>query len=345
MSQAGFAAPGAHLVKPGAMGFNGGMTLRSLVLIACALLGPAGQATAQTYPDRAVRIVVPFAAGGPADVLARILGEKLHAAWGQPVVVENRAGGGANIGTEYVARAAPDGYTLLLNASNHVINATLYDRIGYDPFRDFAPITEVASYMLVLVVHPSVPATSLAEFVALAKAKPGGVTVGNAGLGTPTHLSGALFAQAAGLDVVYVPYKGAAPANADLIGGQVMAMFNNPVNALPQVRAGGLRALAVTGAKRLGLMPELPTIAELGYPGYEASTWFGLFAPAKVPRDVAAKIHAEAARALQLPDVREKLVAQGFDVLGSTPEEFAAVLKSEHAKWGALIRSAGLKVE
>jgi tripartite-type tricarboxylate transporter receptor subunit TctC len=322
------------------------MTLRFLFLVACILLtGAGGAASAQTFPDRTVRIVVPFAAGGPADVLARVLGEKLHAAWGQPVVVENRGGGGANIGTEYVARAAPDGYTLLLNASNHVINANLYDRIGYDPFADFTPITEVASYMLVLVVHPSVPATSLAELVALARSKPGRLTVGNAGIGTPTHLAGALLAQAAGLDLVYVPYKGAAPANADLIGGQVMAMFNNPVNALPQVRAGGLRALAVTGARRLDLMPALPTIAELGYPGYEASTWFGLFAPAKAPRDVVMKIHAEAARALALPDMREKLAAQGFDVLGNTPEEFAAVLKSEHAKWGALIRSAGLKVE
>jgi tripartite-type tricarboxylate transporter receptor subunit TctC len=226
-----------------------------------------------------------------------------------------------------------------------VINASLYDKLGYDPFGDFAPITEIASYMLVLVVHPSVPATSLAELVALAKARPGRVTVGNAGLGTPTHLSGALFAQAAGLDLVYVPYKGAAPANADLIGGQVVAMFNNPVNALPQVRAGALRALAVTGAKRLSLMPELPTIAEQGYAGFEASTWFGLFAPAKVPRDVVARIHAEVARALQLPDVRDKLAAQGFDIFGNTPEEFAALLKSEHAKWGALIKSAGLKAD
>ena len=218
-------------------------------------------------------------------------------------------------------------------------------KLPFDPLTDFTPLTEIASYMLVLVVHPSVPATSLADFVALARSKPGRVTVGNAGIGTPTHLAGALFAQAASLDLLYVPYKGAAPANGDLIGGQVMAMFNNPVNALPQVRAGGLRALAVTGARRLDLMPALPTIADLGYPGYEASTWFGLFAPAKAPPDVVTKIHAEAARALALPDIRERLVAQGFDVLGNTPEEFAAVLKSEHAKWGALIRSAGLKAD
>jgi tripartite-type tricarboxylate transporter receptor subunit TctC len=337
------------LFKGIAVGFNRSMKSRPAwlkCLILCVLLGAtAERAAAQTYPDHPVRIVVPFAAGGPADVLARVLGEKLNLAWGQPVVVENRGGGGANIGAEFVARAAPDGYTLLLNASNHVINASLYDKLGYDPFADFAPITEIASYMLVLVVHPSVPATSLAELVALAKARPGRVTVGNAGLGTPTHLSGALFAQAAGLDLVYVPYKGAAPANADLIGGQVMAMFNNPVNALPQVRAGALRALAVTGAQRLSLMPELPTIAEQGYAGFEASTWFGLFAPAKVPRDVVARIHAEVARALQLPDVRDKLAAQGFDIFGNTPEEFAAILKSEHAKWDALIKSAGLKAD
>jgi tripartite-type tricarboxylate transporter receptor subunit TctC len=321
------------------------MTCARLWAIAlCAMLGVA-PASAQNYPTRAVRLVVPFSAGGPADVLARIVGDKLGAIWGQPVVVENRGGGGANIGAEFVARAAPDGYTLLLNASNHVINASLYDKLGYDPIRDFTPITEVASYMLVLVVHPSVPATTLAQFVALARARPGGVVVGNAGLGTPTHLAAALFGQIAGLDLVHVPYKGAAPASNDLLAGQVMAMFNNPVNALPQVRAGTLRALAVTGAKRLALMPDLPTVAESGYPNFEASTWYGLYAPARLPDGIMRKIYADLSRVLQLPDVRDKLAAQGWDVIGSAPEEFPAFLKSELDKWGALIRSAGLKAE
>jgi len=259
--------------------------------------------------------------------------------------VENRGGGGANIGTEYVARAAPDGYTLLLSASNHVINASLYDKIGYDPFGDFAPITEVASYMLVLVVHASVPATSLAEFVALAKAKPGRVTVANAGLGTPTHLSGALFAQAAGLDLTYVPYKGAAPANSDLLGGQVMAMFNNPVNALPQVKAQKLRALAVTGAQRLPLMPELPTVAESGYPGFEAGTWYGLFAPAGLPAEILAKISEHTVRALKDADVRDKLAPQGWDIIASSPRDFSAFLRAENDKWSRVVKGAGIKAD
>ncbi len=316
------------------------------LILGAVMLGAMSQpAGAQTFPDRQVRLVVPFAAGGPADTLARILSDKLGGFWGQPVVVENRAGGGANIGTEFVARAAADGYTLLLNPSNHVINAALYRKLGYDPLRDFTPIGELASYMLVLVVHPSVPATTLAEFVALVRTKPGRMAVGNAGIGTPTHLTSLLFAQAAGLDVVQVPYKGAAPASTDLLGGQVSAMFNNPVNALPQIRTGALRGLAVTGAKRLGLVPDLPTVSESGYPGFEASTWYGLFAPAGLPRNIVDKINADVVRALRLPDVEEKLAAQGWDVIGSAPDEFSAVLRSELDKWTKLIDGAGLRID
>jgi tripartite-type tricarboxylate transporter receptor subunit TctC len=316
-------------------------TILSVAILA-AVLQPAA---ALTYPTHAVRLVVPFAAGGPTDTLARILADKLSVAWGEPVVIENRAGGGANIGTELVARAAPDGYTLLLNASNHVINAGLYDKLPYDPIRDFTPITEVASYMLVLVVHPSVPVTTLGEFVALARAKPGSIAVGNAGMGTPTHLSAVMFAKAAGLDVLQVPYKGAAPANTDLLGGQVSAMFNNPVNALPQVRSGALRGLAVTGSKRLALVPDLPTIAESGYPGFEASTWYGLYAPAGLPREIVDKVNADVVNALNMPDVQEKLRAQGWNVIGSPPDEFAGFLRSELDKWIKLIRDAGLKAD
>jgi tripartite-type tricarboxylate transporter receptor subunit TctC len=320
-------------------------TLRTILLFAGVFATIHEPAVAETFPTRAVRLVVPFAAGGPADTLARILADKLSLAWGQPVVVENRGGGGANIGTEYVARAAPDGYTLLLNASNHVINAGLYEKLNYHPLRDFTPISEVASYMLVLVVHPSVPATTVGEFVAFAAARPGGLPVGNAGVGTPTHLAALLFAQAAGLDLVHVPYKGAAPANTDLLGGQVLAMFNNPVNALPQIRSGGLRGLAVTGTQRLALVPELPTVAESGYPGFEASTWYGLYGPAGLARDIVEKIHGETVKALNIPDVREKLSLQGWEVIGSTPDEFAKILQSELDKWTTLIKRAGLKVE
>jgi tripartite-type tricarboxylate transporter receptor subunit TctC len=284
--------------------------LTSLVLL-CILLLAAAPAAAETWPTHAVRIMVPFAAGGPADTLARVVGDKLSLAWGQPVVVENRGGAGGNIGAELAARAAPDGYTLLVNPSNHVINASLYDKLPYDPLADFTPLTEMASYMLVLVVHPSVPATTLAEFVAWARAQP----------------------------------KGLAIANADLLGGQVKAMFNNPINALPQIRAGSLRALAVTGRERLALLPDVPTVAEQGYPGFEASTWYGLFAPAGVRPALAAKISADAIAALKLPDVQEKLSQQGFDVIAGDPSAFAALLKTELAKWAVVIKAVGLKGE
>jgi tripartite-type tricarboxylate transporter receptor subunit TctC len=317
--------------------------LTSLVLTCILLL--AAPAAAETWPTHAVRVMVPFAAGGPADTLARVVGDKLSLAWGQPVVVENRGGAGGNIGAELAARAAPDGYTLLVNPSNHVINASLYDKLPYDPLADFTPLTEVASYMLVLVVHPSVPAATLAEFVAWARAQPKGLAIANASTGSPTHLTAALFAQAAGLDFVHVSYRGAAPANADLLGGQVKAMFNNPINALPQIKAGALRALAVTGRERLALLPDVPTVAEEGYPGFEASTWYGLFAPAGVPPALAAKISADAIAALKLPDVREKLSQQGFDVIAGDPAAFAALLKTELAKWAAVIKAAGLKGE
>jgi tripartite-type tricarboxylate transporter receptor subunit TctC len=306
---------------------------------------PPRPAGAQTYPDRRVRIVVPYSAGGPTDVVVRILSDRLGAAWGKPVVVENRAGGGGNIGTEVVARASPDGYTLLANASSHVINASLYDKLPYDPFKDFTPITELGSYALIWVVHTSVPVKTLDELVALAKAQPGRVTVGNGGIGAPTQLCALLFAQAAGVDFVHVPYKGGAPASAAVVSGHVMAMCNNAANAIPQVRGGTLRALAVAGAQRLPAMPELPTVAELGYPGFEASGWLGLFAPAKVPRNITAKVYADTTQILKLPDVRENLVKQGYGVVGSTPEEFAVFLSAEHDKWGKLIKSAGLKAD
>jgi len=302
-------------------------------------------AYAETWPARPVRVMVPFAAGGPADTLARLVGDKLAATWGQPVVIENRGGAGGNIGADLAARAAPDGYTLLVNPSNHVINASLYAKLAYDPLADFTPLTEMASYMLVLVVHPSVPVHSLAEFVAYARAQPKGLTLANASTGSPTHLTAALFAQAAGINVVHVSYRGAAPANADLIGGQVPAMFDNPLNALPHVKAGALRAIAVTGEQRLALLPDVPTVAEQGYAGFQAGTWYGLFAPARVPREISAKISADTIAALRLPDVQQKLAAQGFDVIASDAATFAAHLKTELAKWAAVVKAAGLKPE
>jgi tripartite-type tricarboxylate transporter receptor subunit TctC len=306
---------------------------------------PPGPAATQTYPDRRVRIVVPYSAAGPTDVVVRILSDRLSAAWGKPVVVENRAGGGGNIGTEVVARAAPDGYTLLANSSAHVINASLYEKLPYDPFKDFTPVTELGSYALIWVVHPSVPVKTLDELVALAKAKPKQVTVGNGGIGAPTQLCAMLFAQVAGIDFLHVPYKGGAPASAAVVSGHVMAMCNNAANAIPQVRGGTLRALAVAGAERLPAMPELPTVGELGYPGFEASGWLGLFGPANLPRHITAKLYADTTQILKSPNVQENLVKQGYGVVGSTPEEFAAFVSAEHDKWGKLIKSAGLKAE
>ena len=298
---------------------------------------------AQSYPNRAVRLVVPFPAGGPADALGRVIADQLNKMWGQPVIIENRGGAGGNLGAEVVARAAPDGYTLLLNASSHVINASLYEKLPYDPIKDFTPVSEVASYMLVLVVHPSVSATSVKEFVALAKRKQDSLSIANAGLGTPTHLAAVLFAQAADVTFIHVPYRGAAPASTDLIAGQVPAMFNNPVNAVPQVKSNNLRALAVTGSKRLSLLPEAPTIAESGYPGFETRTWYGLFGPAGMPADIVRKLHADVERALRLPEVANGLIAQGWDITASPPDRFSVVLQSEFDRWSAVVKRAGIK--
>jgi tripartite-type tricarboxylate transporter receptor subunit TctC len=305
----------------------------------------ATPAQADTWPTHAVRLIVPFAAGGPADTLAHVIADKLSAQWGQPVVIENRAGAGGNIGAELAARAAPDGYTLLINPSNHVINASLYAKLPFDPLNDFTPLGEIASYMLVLVVHPSVPVHSLEQFVAYARAQPKGLTMANASPGSPTHLTAALFAQVAGLNLVHVSYRGAAPATTDLIGGQVPAMFDNPMNALPHVKAGALRALAVTGDARLALLPDVPTVAEQGYAGFQSGTWYGLFAPARLPPELADKIGRDTIAALRTPDVQQKLAAQGFDVIGSDAATFAAHLRTELAKWAAVVKAAGLKAE
>jgi tripartite-type tricarboxylate transporter receptor subunit TctC len=321
------------------------MIRRAVLALAClATLVVPTTSWAQAWPNRAVRLVVPFPAGGPADALGRALGDQLAKIWGQPVIIENRGGAGGNIGAEVVARAAPDGYTLLLNASSHVINASLYEKLPYDAIKDFTPVSEVASYMLVLVVHPSAQARSVKDFVALAKSKPEGLSVANAGLGTPTHLAAVLFAQAADANLIHVPYRGAAPASTDLIAGQVPAMFNNPVNAVPQVKANTLRALAVTGSRRLSLLPDLPTVAEAGYPGFETRTWYGLFGPAGLPAEVVRKLHADAERVLRMPDVVNNLVAQGWDITASPPDEFSKVLQSEFDRWSAVVKRAGIKV-
>jgi tripartite-type tricarboxylate transporter receptor subunit TctC len=322
--------------------------MRWMLLFAIVITIFAGTTTlavAQTFPAKAVRVVVPFPPGGPADVLGRMLGQKLAERWNQTVVIDNRAGAAGNIGAEFVARSAADGYTLLLNATSHVVNASMYSKLAFDPLKDFTPVTEVASYMLVLVVHPSVPATTLAQFVALARARPGQISVANTGAGTPTQLAAELFKSTAGINLLQVPYKGAAPANTDLLGGQVIAMFNNPINALPFVKAGKLRALAVTGVQRLSIAPELPTVAESGYPNFEAGTWYGVLGPAQLPPEIVAKIHTDVVAVLRLPDIQQKLGAQGWDSIGNTPAEFAAILKSDFDKWAKVVKAAGLRAD
>ena len=300
---------------------------------------------AQTFPAKPVRLIVPFPPGGPTDVMGRIYADKLSALWGQTVLVENRAGAAGNIGSEITAKAAPDGHTILLVASSHVLNSALYDKLPYDPIRDFTPISQVAYYPLLLVAHPSVPANSLKELVALAKAQPGKLALVSAGNGTPTHLTAELFRAAAGIDFLHVPYKGAAPATNDLLAGQGQLMFNNPVSAMPHVKTGKLKALAVTSAQRAAIAPEIPTIAESGYPGFEAGTWYAFLAPAGLPREVLNKLSTDIVAVTQVADVRTRFAGMGVDALGTTPAQLTAIMHAELEKWSRVIRAANIKAD
>ena len=300
---------------------------------------------AQSYPSKAIRIVVPLAAGGPGDVLARAVGQKLGDSLGQPVVIDNRPGANTNIGNEAVAKAPPDGYTLLLTASTLTINPSLYANLGYDPIKSFAPITLVGSTPLVLVVHPSLPVKSVAELIALAKARPAQLLYGSAGSGSTLHLAGEMFNTLAHVKLVHVPYKGVTNAFSDLLGGQISLMFPGAPIALPQARAGKLRALASTGDKRTPTAPELPTIAEAGLPGYEVSVWYGVLAPAATPAAVINRLHDELVRIIQLPDIRERWAALGADPLHNTPEQYTAFLKADLLKWTKVVRDSGAKVD
>ena len=312
------------------------------LLIAITSLG-ATESRAQSFPSKSVRLIVPFPPGGPADVLGRLYAEKLSAVWSQPVVVENRAGAAGNIGSDMTAKASPDGYTLLLIASSHVINSALYDKLPYDPIKDFTPISQVAYYSLVLVAHPSVPAQSLTELVALAKAQPGKLALVSAGNGTPTHLTAELFRTAAQIDFLHVPYKGAAPATNDLLAGQGQLMFNNPVSALPHVTAGKLKALAVTGTQRSALAPDIPTIAESGYPGFEAGTWYAFLAPAGLPPEILKKLSTDIVAITKQDDLQARFAKMGIEALGSTPEQLSEVMQADLIKWSAVIRNANIK--
>ena len=314
------------------------------LLIAITSFG-ATESRAQSFPSKSVRLIVPFPPGGPADVLGRVYAEKLSAAWSQSVIVENRAGAAGNIGSDMTAKAAPDGYTILLIASSHVINSALYDKLPYDPIKDFTPLSQVAYYSLVLVAHPSVPAQSVSELVALAKAQPGKLALVSAGNGTPTHLTAELFRTAAQIDFLHVPYKGAAPATNDLLAGQGQLMFNNPVSALPHVTAGKLKALAVTGTQRSTLAPDIPTVAESGYPGFEAGTWYAFLAPAGLPPEISKKLSRDIVAITKQDDLKARFAKMGIEALGSTPEQLTEVMQADLVKWSAVIRNANIKLD
>ncbi len=318
----------------------------AFALAAGALTAPvsiAQPSPAQAFPSRPVRIIVPSAPGGTIDIITRAVAQRLTEGLGQPAIVENRAGSATIVAEEYVARAAPDGYTLLMTGTSRATNPHMYAKLAYDPVHDLTGISLVATSGNVLIVNPTLPAKSVSELIALAKASPTPLFYGTAAYGSSGHLAGELFKQLSGAKLQQVPYKGAAPAIADLIGGQIHMTFDNIPVALPHIRAGRLRALGVTSARRSPLLPEVPTIAEAGLPDYEMTAMFGLTAPARTPPDVIARLNAETVRALQTPQLRERFTGLGFDTVGSSPEEYNRLVAAEYERLGKLIREAGLK--
>ena len=313
-------------------------------LLALALLLPC-LAFAQAYPARPVRIIVPYPPGGATDVMARTVAQKLNESWQQAVVVENKPGASGSVGSEIVAKSVPDGYTLLVQGTQHAINLSLYKQLPYDTLRDFVPINYIASAPFLLVLHPSVPANTVAELIAYIKARPGGLNYGSSGVGGGAHLAGEIFKTAAGVQLTHIPYKGAAPAMADLLGGQVTMVFDPIPTSITQVRAGRLKALAITSAKRSALMPELPTVAESGLPGFDVSAWFGLYGPAAMPKDIAIKLNAEVNRILQLPEVKEKFAGLGAESMIMNTDQFALHLRAEIAKFARAIKDSGATAE
>ena len=310
-----------------------------------ALLGCTLAAYGQTYPARAVRLVVPSSPGGGSDITARIIAPRLSEYLGQQVIVDNRAGAGTMIGGELVARAAPDGYTLLLGSTPMAINPAMYKKVSYDALRDFVPVTQIVSVPNLLIAHPSLPVKSVKELIAFAKSRPGRLTFASAGAGTSPHLSMELFLGMTGLNMIHVPYKGAGPGVVDVVAGHVALMTPTIISALGYVRGGRLRALGVTSAKRAAGAPEIPTIAEAGVPGYEATQWFGVLAPAGTPRDIVNLIQSEIGRVLQQPDMKTRLSTDGAEPVGSTPDEFAAFIRIETVKWAKVVKDAGVRID
>ena len=321
------------------------MLAQAVVIVSVVLAAMPSLATAQAYPAKPIRWISPWPAGGANDIFSRAIGQKIGESLGQQVLVDNRPGAAGTIGSDIAAKAPADGYTLVMGSSpTHAIAPALYPALPYDPLRDFSAVTLVGSVPNVLVLHPSVPAKTVKEFIAVAKARPGKLNFASTGNGTSQHLSAELFKFMAGLDMVHIPYKGTAPALTELVAGQVDLAFENMPALIPHIQAGRLRALAVTTTKRSAVMPELPTIAEAALPGYDASVWFGVFAPVGTPRPVIDRLHGEILKALQTQDLKSRMVAMGTDVSGMGPDDFSAYVRKEIPKWANLVKAAGVKV-
>jgi len=322
------------------------MSLLRLATSAALLCAASATAVAQSYPSKPVRMIVPFPAGGATDIIGRIAAQKLAEAMGQQFVVDNRGGAGGTIGTEIAAKAVPDGYVLITGTSStHSIAPGLYPKLPYDPVKDFAPISLLCTATILLATHPSVPAKNVKELIALAKARPDQLSFASTGNGGISHLIGEQFKSMTGVQLVHVPYKGDSPALIDLAAGQVSMMFGTAVAFIPYVKSGKLKALAVTNPARSPIMPDVPTVNESGLKGFEAVQWFGLFAPAGTPKEIVSRLHAETVKFLRLPDVRERMASLGTDIVGSTPEAFAAFQKAEIAHWAKIIQQSGARIE
>lgn len=320
--------------------------MKAILAIGAALLALGCGVRAQDYPTKPIRMVVPYPPGGTPDLLGRMIAQRLNEVWGQPVIVENRSGAGGNIGADFVAKAVPDGYTLLVtNSPTMVISASLYPKLPYDPLKDLAPITQGVLQPNILVVHPSVPARSVIELIRLAKANPGKLNFASPGIGTVGHLAGEMFKMMAKADILHVPYRGAGPALTDVLGGQVTIYFGAVAPVLPMVKAGKLRLLAVGSTQRSALLPGIPTVSEAGLAGFDASASAGLFAPRATAKAIVAKLNAEVVKFLGLPEIKRRLADLGAEASPGTPEEFAAYMRAEMAKWAAVIKQAGVRAE
>jgi tripartite-type tricarboxylate transporter receptor subunit TctC len=325
--------------------FPGSAPAQTDSTVAPAAVPDSRDAAAPGYPNRPLRWIVPYAPGGGADTVARIVGQKLAESWTQQVVIDNRPGAAGIVGADVAAKAKPDGYTILMAATPHAVNVSLYNQLPFDLTRDFAAVTLVASFPNILVMHPSVPAASIKELVALAKSRPGQLNFASNGNGTSPHLAMELFKHLAGISMTHVPYKASSQALTDLLGGQVSLMFPNLPSALPHVKSRKLKALAVTGIKRSPAAPDIPTMAEDGVPGYSADTWNGILVPVATPGGIVAKLNSELVKLLNMPDMKERLLALGAETTGSTPEEFSAFIKAEITKWALVIKNAGIRAD